>query len=269
MMMRSRGFTLIDLLVVIAIIAILAALLVPTMLRSRELAHQAACTANLNGIGKGIAMFAAEDKDGKFGLLWTTGQPEANISRNDGASNLDELRTKLIGREAAMQNMWAMIDLGLIGETAFACRSDDDYIPRELIQAELGDNKVGWLSSAQFSYGIHFPYESTTVDGKVVDNPAYLGPKLPGSFAIMADKNPSRNNEPATGVGPDKPPSNHKDDGSAYLTYGGQVEMMNKSLSDSESGYGDIYTIQQEGNANPTTPANVDDTYIVRHPNDD
>jgi len=269
MMTRSEGFTLIDLLVVIAIIAILAALLVPIVLRSRELANQAACTANLNGFGKAITMFAAEDKNAEFGLLWPTGQPEANISRNDGASNLDELRAKLIGREAAMQNLWPMIDLGLIGETAFGCRSDDDYIPRELIQAELGDNKVGWLSSASFSYGMHFPYKSTTVDGEVVDNPAYFGVKTRGSFVIMADKNPSWNNEPATGVGPDKPPSNHKDDGSAYLTYGGQVEMMNKSLSDSESGYDDIYTIQTQNNANLATPANVGDTYIVRHPNDD
>ena len=31
----------------------------------------------------------------------------------------------------------------------------------------------------------------------------------------------------------------------------------------------DIYTIQTRDNANPATPADIDDTYIVHHPTDD
>jgi hypothetical protein len=95
-----------------------------------------------------------------------------------------------------------------------------------------------------------------------------LGPKLEGSFAIMADKNPSHNNEPATGVGPNKAPSNHGDNGEVYLTYGGQVEMK-WNAEDSKVNGDDIYTIQKHNNANPATPANIDDQYIVRHPTDD
>ena len=269
MMMRTKGFTLVDLLFVILVIVISLVFyvsLIPPNSHAHVFPNQAACTANLNGIGKGIAMYMAEDKNATFPLLWTTGQPEADIAPNDSAENIEMLKTKLDGREAAMQNVWLMIDKGLIGENAFECRGDENYVPREFTdKADRKAHKVGWRSAANFSYGLHFPYKSTTVDGEAVDNPAYLGPKLKGSFVIMADKNPSQNNEPATGVEPDKPPSNHGDDGEVYLTYGGYVKMKH-SLSDSKVNGDDIYTIRKEGNANPATPANIDDTYIVRHP---
>jgi hypothetical protein len=88
---------------------------------------------------------------------------------------------------------------------------------------------------------------------------------LKGSFVIMADKNPSQNNEPATGVGAKKRPSNHGDVGEAYLMYSGAVNFR-KSVADSQVNGDDIYTIQIQGNANPATPADLDDQYIVRHP---
>ena len=265
MMTRTKGFTLIDLLVVIASVAILITISA-CMTRDRGNHPMLSCTANLNGIGKAIAMYAAEDKNAKFPLLWTTGRPEANITSTDATGDLDELKDKLDGRGAAMQNMWLLIDKGLVSETAFRCPGDSDYVPREFTdRTDRKAHRVGWRSAANFSYGLHFPYKSTIVDGEAVDNPAYLGPHLKGSFVIMADKNPSQNNEPATGVGPDKAPSNHRDDGSVYLTYGGQVGMI-KSIENSQVQGDDIYTIQTQNNANPATPANIDDTYIVRHP---
>ena len=78
-MRRTKGFTLVELLVVIAIIAILATLLVPAVQRAVELANQAACGANLNGMGKAIALYRGEDQNSKFPLLVTTGQPESPI----------------------------------------------------------------------------------------------------------------------------------------------------------------------------------------------
>ncbi len=60
---RLRAFTLIEILVVISIIAILAALLFPVFGRARENARRASCQSNLKQIGIAIAMYR-EDFDG-------------------------------------------------------------------------------------------------------------------------------------------------------------------------------------------------------------
>jgi prepilin-type N-terminal cleavage/methylation domain-containing protein/prepilin-type processing-associated H-X9-DG protein len=56
----SRGFTLIEILVVIAIIALLAAILFPVFARVREKARASACMSNLKQIGLGFAQYAQD-----------------------------------------------------------------------------------------------------------------------------------------------------------------------------------------------------------------
>ena len=268
-MMRTNGFTLVDLAVVVVCAAVL--ILIPACITERieqadSMAQLVMCQSNLNGIGKANAMFAAEDVNSRFPLLFSTGNPEADIEADHAAGDTDSLKTKLAGSEAAMQNVWVLITKGFLSEKAFMCPADKDYVAREYKDpADRRTRRVGWWSSRQFSYGMHYPYKRVVVDGKEAYNPSYLGPKLKGSFVIMADKNPSQNNEPAVGVGADKSPSNHGRFGEVYLTYAGIVDWR-RGDKDSKVNGDDIYTINPENNANPSTPADMDDQYIVRHP---
>ena len=70
----KRGFTLIELLVVISIIALLLAILMPSLRRARESAYYAVCSANLKQFHLGFMFYANDNNDQTIpGLEWTTG----------------------------------------------------------------------------------------------------------------------------------------------------------------------------------------------------
>jgi len=56
----NRGFTLVELLVVIAIIAILAAILFPVFAKAREKAEAASCLSNLKQLGTAVLLYASD-----------------------------------------------------------------------------------------------------------------------------------------------------------------------------------------------------------------
>ena len=59
----TRGFSLLELLVVVAIIAILAALLLPTLQSARERARRTACLSNLKQIGLALELYGRDSDD--------------------------------------------------------------------------------------------------------------------------------------------------------------------------------------------------------------
>ena len=69
---RRSGFTLVELLVAIGILAALVGLLFPVLTRARRKAHEAKCQSNLRQIGLALSMYA-QDNDGLFPL---TGNPD-------------------------------------------------------------------------------------------------------------------------------------------------------------------------------------------------
>jgi prepilin-type N-terminal cleavage/methylation domain-containing protein/prepilin-type processing-associated H-X9-DG protein len=59
----TRGFTLVELLVVISVIVLLIALMLPTLGRARSAAHQTICMHNLRQIGMGHAVYQVNERE--------------------------------------------------------------------------------------------------------------------------------------------------------------------------------------------------------------
>ncbi len=66
LMQTRRGFTLIEVLVVVAIIALLISILIPSLNRSREQARRMACAGNEHQIMLAALMYAERDRDGIY-----------------------------------------------------------------------------------------------------------------------------------------------------------------------------------------------------------
>jgi prepilin-type N-terminal cleavage/methylation domain-containing protein/prepilin-type processing-associated H-X9-DG protein len=62
MMRRVRAFSLVELLVVVAIIALLISILMPALNRAREQANRTTCLSNLRQIGMGFHMYTADNR---------------------------------------------------------------------------------------------------------------------------------------------------------------------------------------------------------------
>src|SRR4051794_7476391 len=66
---HRAGFTLVELLVVIGIIAILISFLMPSARRARQSAQSAQCMSNLRGWGQAVVMYTVENR-GRYWIDW-------------------------------------------------------------------------------------------------------------------------------------------------------------------------------------------------------
>jgi prepilin-type N-terminal cleavage/methylation domain-containing protein len=76
---RKFGFTLVELMIVIAIISILVAILVPNFVRSRAQGQLSSCEENEKNIGTALAMYST-DNNGHYPV--NAGAFKANITPN-------------------------------------------------------------------------------------------------------------------------------------------------------------------------------------------
>jgi prepilin-type processing-associated H-X9-DG protein len=79
----ARGFTMVELLVILAITAVLAALLLPAMARARRKAEQTSCVSNLKQLGHALQLYIDDNEDSLPGPLWNGVQASADANSSE------------------------------------------------------------------------------------------------------------------------------------------------------------------------------------------
>jgi prepilin-type N-terminal cleavage/methylation domain-containing protein len=92
---RAAGLTLVEMLVVIAIVAILAGIILAAMGQAREAARQTDCASNLRQIGQALHMYASD---------WDDYSPP--FSTRDLAGGTDRLFVAALGSYAKGSGLW-------------------------------------------------------------------------------------------------------------------------------------------------------------------
>jgi prepilin-type N-terminal cleavage/methylation domain-containing protein/prepilin-type processing-associated H-X9-DG protein len=190
----NKGFTLVELLVVIGIIALLISILLPSLSRARETANRVKCGSNLRQIGQAMQLYANENQGNYPRTYYVNGT--APTVNTQGNNETQPFRT---GSLVQVNNMGAAMFLLLrtqdITSAVFVCPSSnaepDSYqIPpvanRGNVQYQCNFSGANNFINRNCSYSIQNMYPSTTA----INAGFRWTNTLTADFAIMADINP-------------------------------------------------------------------------------
>lgn len=130
---RSKGFTLIELIVVIGVIALLLSILLPALNRARERARQTVCASNLHQIAEHLLTYV----NANHGWLFPVGPLGG-----------DGLPTTL-GTDVDRSRRWPVYVFGVWNPRIMLCPSDDHPAEQHsyLLNQHLSDHRVQYSNS--------------------------------------------------------------------------------------------------------------------------
>jgi prepilin-type N-terminal cleavage/methylation domain-containing protein len=295
-MRQSHGFTFIEFLVAIGIITILGAILIPYVLKVREMSRRDTCAWHLRQIGAALQQYA-RDSGPKGPLPWPmtvydrTNHAQGYVAFTGADDPNPFAKQTQVQPNDITASLWLLVRRGYITDlSVFVCPSAQD-VPDRL--TDSGGRVVTALQRSNFresrnlSYSYADPF--TSAEGFV-----FSGDNLKAAFAVLADRNPGFSADGGRVVGPsaDAGPfelargnsANHQYAGQNVLLSGGDVAFFATPYSG--VGGDNIYTA---AGPNPLSmsatrpialtpgyigtdlgPAHADDSYLVptaKYPN--
>lgn len=170
-MKRQGGYTLVEVLAVVAVIVILVAVLAPSIGAARESARRAACASQMHGISNAVLQYSVENRHCLMPFIFSDERMDLPLSGHFGGNEQAQLQWMYKGSEVV--NLQSLVHLELVQPEALLC--------------------PGWRSregsffphTRRFStYCLRFPPSNELFDGTMLTAP--VGKPVLSRFAVAA-----------------------------------------------------------------------------------